>query len=144
MLCFVDTNIFIYWLQHSDAKDPDWHSKHSVCEALIHRLAAQNQIVISTQVLNEFINAVARKGTPPLSWDETGTAVELLSTFPTFTVEAIEIKAALARAGRYQISYFDALIVEAALRAGCSILYTEDLHHGMRFDALEVRNPFKS
>lgn len=142
MLSFIDTNILVYWLQHPDANDPNWHSKHSACKAVIHRLSAQNQIVISTQVLNEFINTVARKGTPPLSWAETAAAVDLLSRFPTLTVEPLQIKSAVARADRNQISYFDALMVEAALRAGCAILYTEDLHHGMRFDTLEVRNPF--
>lgn len=144
MSCFVDTNVLVYWLQHPDSKDANWNSKHLACEELIHELSARNQIVISTQVLNEFINTVVRKGTPPLSWTETTVAVDLLSRFRLIDVDTLQIKNAIRRANRHQINYYDDLIIEAALRAGCSILYTEDLHHGMRFDSLEIRNPFKS
>ena len=43
-----------------------------------------------------------------------------------------------------RISYWDALIVEAAIRSGATILYTEDMHHGTQYGALELRNPFLS
>jgi len=58
------------------------------------------------------------------------------------SISASLVQAGIARMQKNQLSYWDALIVESALRAGASILYSEDLQHGMRFDSLEVRNPF--
>lgn len=144
MLCFVDTNLFVYWLQHPNSSDPHWAEKHRLSRDLIHRLASSKQIVISGQVLNEFINVVTRKGSHPLNLKEAAVALELLARFPVVFPDLDLIRIGIRRAENHRISYYDSLIVEAALRAGCTVLYTEDLHHGMRFDSLEVRNPFKS
>jgi predicted nucleic acid-binding protein len=49
---------------------------------------------------------------------------------------------ALALQSRYQLSWFDSLIVAAAIEAACAILYSEDLQHGQRFGDLQIQNPF--
>jgi predicted nucleic acid-binding protein len=52
------------------------------------------------------------------------------------------IRLALVRVQQSRISYWDALIVEAAIRSGASVLYTEDMHHGTHYGPVELRNPF--
>ena len=59
-------------------------------------------------------------------------------------IDADSILAALATEERYQISFWDALIVAAAETAGAQVLYTEDLNDGQRYGQVVVRNPFRS
>ena len=98
--------------------------------------------VISVQVLNEFTSVASRK--LKLSYPDIR---DFLTTIRTMIpVEPLGLPthdAALALAERYGFSFYDALIVSSALRAGCDRLYTEDLHDGQIIDQrLVVRNPF--
>jgi predicted nucleic acid-binding protein len=142
MLCFVDTNILVYWLQNPDPTDSDWVRKNDVAAKLIRRLGAAKQIVLSSQVQSEFFNVVTRRGKVPLTLEEAAEAVDLLGKFPVVPVDSRIVQLAARRTKRNQLNYWDALIVEAALKAEAKILYTEDLQDGMRFDSLEVCNPF--
>lgn len=92
--------------------------------------------------MGEFYTNANRKG-HTLSTARAQAVMYQLARYEVVPVDPSLVFRAVERSRNNQISYYDALIVEAALRAGCTILYTEDLHHGMRFDSLEVRNPFK-
>ena len=127
---FLDTNIVVYAFTLNDPRT-------SKAEAL---LAAGG--VISVQVLNEFVNVSRRK--QGRGWDEIDDALGVLKTLLDpplpLTMEVHEAAVGLAR--NNGLSIYDSLIVATALRAGCSVLYSEDMHHGRTIERLTIRNPF--
>lgn len=129
-LPFVDTNVLLY-LMSADA------AKADRAEALLSRRA-----VVSVQVLNEFASVARRK--MRLDWPVIEQTLNDLRRFvdvKPLTVQTHERGIALAH--RHQLSVYDAMIVAAALEAGCSTLVSEDLSNGQRFESrLTVRNPF--
>ena len=129
---FLDTNIVVY-LYSGD--EPE---KRAVALALIER----NNPVVSTQVLSELANTLSRKF--GLSYDVVAQAVaEVRDACTVSPVMPDTIAQALALAQKYQYSYYDSLILAAALSAGCDTLATEDMQHGQVIeDALTIRNPF--
>jgi predicted nucleic acid-binding protein len=127
---FLDTNVVLYAFRQDDA-----HGQ--IAETL---LAAGG--TLSIQVLNEFV-AVARRKLNR-SWKEVRGALNILRVFcpepVPLTLETHE--RALQIAERYGYSIFDALIIAAALHAGATTLYSEDMRDGQRIDGLTIRNPF--
>ena len=127
---FLDSNIVIYAFSSNDARNRK-------AEALLEAGG-----VISVQVLNEFVNVLHRK--QGRNWDEIGAALGvlkiLLDPAQPLTIEVHEAAVDIARG--YGLSIYDSLIVAAALRAGCSVLYSEDLQHGQTIEQLTIRNPF--
>lgn len=142
MKCFIDTNIWLYQLMYFDPADTESLKKQRIADGLLTKLADDRNVVISCQVMGEFFTAATRKGVRPLSHFAASREVNFMTVFEVVPTTRGLVRLAIERVQGSRISYYDALIVEAALRAGCSILYTEDLHHGVRFDTLEVRNPF--
>ena len=127
---FVDTNIVVY------AFSDDLRSQKA--QAL---LAASP--VVSAQVLNEFAN-IARKKLA-MSWREIRNALEDIRILASdvVTLDDRLTIAALELADRYRFSFYDALVVAAALRAGCDRLYSEDMHDGLLVEKqLTISNPF--
>jgi predicted nucleic acid-binding protein len=139
MAAFVDTNILLYAFSNASNGDP---AKVVVANELVERLIRSEAIVLSAQVLNEFISVAMKKGKPPLTLDEVARIVGRLSRYTVLPIDASLVQLALQRVQQGRISYWDALIVEAAIRSGATILYTEDMHHGTRYGGLELRNPF--
>jgi predicted nucleic acid-binding protein len=139
MAAFVDTNILLYAFSRASNGDP---AKTAVANELVERLIRSDTILLSAQVLNEFISVSMRKGKPPLTLVETAGIVTRLSRYTVLPIDTPLIQLALRRVEKSRISYWDALIVEAALRSGATILYTEDMHHGTRYGQLELVNPF--
>lgn len=131
---FVDTNVFVYLF------DRDARVKRARAAALVEEEA--EAIVISTQVLQEFYVTVTRKLGKPLPEPEAGAAVRRLAALSVVDTDVDLVLAAVTSSRRHRISYWDALIVEAALRGECRRLLTEDLQHGRRFGDLMVENPF--
>jgi predicted nucleic acid-binding protein len=128
---FFDTNVLVY-LASSDSK------RAERAEELISSGGS-----ISVQVLNELANVCRRK--MHLSWNDTrafiSTLRELLAV-SSVTVETHDD--ALAVTQRYRLSIYDALIVAAALHAGCDTLWSEDMQDGMRIEKkLRIVNPFE-
>jgi predicted nucleic acid-binding protein len=127
---FLDTNVVVYAFSSND-------SRNERAAALL-----EGGGVISVQVLNEFVNVSRRK--QGRGWDEVHDALGvlkiLLDPALPLTVELHEAAVEIARDRGFSI--YDSLIVAAALRAGCSILYSEDLHHGQTIEQLTIRNPF--
>lgn len=138
MRVFVDTNLWVYRL---DRREPD---KTEFIRHWLRELAHEHEIVISTQVLIEIRSVLTRKLKPALSWQDTQAALEALANFEVVPANAHLILDAHELARSEQVSWFDALILEAAIRSGCVWLCSEDFRHGQRFGALTVRNPFVS
>jgi predicted nucleic acid-binding protein len=126
---FFDTNVLLYLLSDDVAKA-------NRAEALL-----ANGGVISVQVLNEF--AAVAVGKQAVNFSE---LKEILSVVRVAcAVKPLDIathELGLDIAERYHFSIYDSLIIAAALRAGCSVLYSEDLHHGQTIEQMTICNPF--
>jgi len=129
---FLDTNIVVY-LYSGD--EPE---KRAAALALIE----QNNIVVSTQVLSELANTLSRKF--GLSFDVVAQAVaEVRDACTVVPIMPDTITQALTLAQKHKYSYYDSLILAAALSAGCETLVTEDMQHAQIIDGvLTIRNPF--
>lgn len=143
MRAFFDTNILLYGLVPSDENRED-NQKHSIAARLIDNCVERDEVVISTQVMSEFFVNATKKGKRPLTYAAAALVLEQMSLLDVVSTDKEMVLQATVRMQRHQIHYWDALIVEAALRAGVAILYSEDMQDGMRFDTVEVRNPFAS
>ena len=116
------------------------HAKRERARALLERLARDGSLTVSTQVLQESYNALVRKGLVEPS--KALFAVEKLAASRVVGSNADFVLDALRLSLRFQLSVWDALIVQAALAAGCTTLFTEDMQAGQRFGELEIVNPF--
>ena len=136
---FLDTNVFIY------SFDIDSSNKQKRARDLIDAALTAHQGVISYQVVQEFLNAAIRKFERVFSEDEAQVYLKrvLLPLCHVFPDERLYAQA-LSISSKVRISFYDALIVSAALAAECSILWTEDLQHGRRIGNLEIRDPFRA
>ena len=128
---FLDTNVLIYAVAEGDPR-----------RAQAEDLLASGG-VLSVQVLNEFVSVARRKIL--MSWSDVTQALDafrILCPSPlSITVETHE--AALRVAATHGYNIYDALVIAAALEAGCAALYSEDLHDGQTIDKkLTIRNPF--
>ena len=136
MRCFFDTNVLVYAF---DQKEP---AKSAVAQRLLAECITRSEAFLSTQVLQEFFTTVTRKLSTPLSHREAERAVREFAKLPIVNADATLILDAITLSERYLISLWDALIVQAALRAGAEILYTEDLQDSQAFETLTIQNPF--
>lgn len=136
MRVFVDTNLWAYRL---DRREPE---KSAFVRDWLRQLAGEHEIVISTQVLIELRSVLTRKLKPALSWRDTRAALEALAEFEVVPANASLVLDAHELSRNQPLSWFDALIVEAAIRSGCACLYTEDFAQNQRFGELKVSNPF--
>ena len=135
---FIDTNVFIYHLDASDAR------KHKAAEKVVHTALTTGNACISHQVVQECLNVALRKAEVALSLDAARAYLEAVLA-PLMQVSASEAlyQRALDVQGRWRFSFYDSLIVAAALAAGCRTLLSEDLKHGQRIEQLTMVNPFR-
>ena len=134
MSFFFDTNVLVYVFDRTDS------AKQSTAQELVTVHMSARDMVISTQVLQELYVTLTRK--KHLSAAD---ALEVVTTFAqerTVPASADWVLRGLALSQQSQLSAWDGLIVQSALDAGCTTLYSEDFQDGMRFGALTVRNPF--
>jgi predicted nucleic acid-binding protein len=131
---FIDTNILIY------ADDREASAKQAVALSLVAEHLRAGTGVISTQVLHEFVNAATRKLALPL--DLIRSRVRLYSRFEVATASVAAVLAALELRTLHQVSYWDALILQAAGDSGCVRLLTEDMQAGAMIGGVHVVNPF--
>ena len=134
---FVDTNILVY------AEDRDAKAKHEVARDLVIKLWDEQSGVLSVQVLQEFYVTVTRKLKKPLSSKK---ALEIIEQYMTWTVvdnTSSLLTAAVALERKAHLSFWDAMMVQAATNAACDRLYSEDMNHGQRIGSLSIVNPFK-
>ena len=134
---FFDTNVLVYLF---DNRDPE---KKIRAQQIFAEESERGRAVLSTQVLQEFYWVVTRKLATPLPEEVAEERIRDFSELPLVRVGAPMILAAIARSRSQSLDFWDALIVEAALRAGAGRLLTEDLQHGQRIEGLTVENPFR-
>ncbi|MDM7943004.1 MAG: PIN domain-containing protein [Hydrogenophaga sp.] len=136
MICFFDTNVLVYCM---DAGDPD---RQALAIERFARACEQDTVVLSAQVLQEFYAVTTRKLQPALSPAAAQAQIERLASFEVVGSSATSVLEATRLAARHQLQWWDALILEAALRAQADVLVSEDGQHGQRFGKLTVENPF--
>ena len=134
---FVDTNILVH------AHDLVSGIKNERARALVERLWSTGGGVLSTQVLQELCVNLRRKAVKPLTIDQTRSMIQDYSNWEIVVNDHNSVIEALAIEAHYQISFWDALIVHAAERAGAAILYSEDLSDGQTYGSVRVVNPLK-
>ena len=135
---FLDSNVLIYQIDTRDRR------KHAVAERTVREALASENACISFQVVQECLNTVLRKAEVRLdvadarAWLDTVLAplVRVQSSLDLYR-RSMDLQA------RWQYSFYDSLIVAAALEAGCKRLLSEDLQHGQRVEGLQIVNPFK-
>jgi predicted nucleic acid-binding protein len=134
---FLDTNLFVYTF---DGTAP---AKAKKSAQLIWRAADTGEGIISYQVVQEFFNVAFRRFAQPMSVAE---AEQYLITVlrPLLAVHSSPAIyfAALRVAEKHKISWYDSLIVAAALEGECERLYSEDFQHGQKIEGVRIENPF--
>ena len=136
MKTFVDTNVLVY------AHDAQADNRHITAKRILAELWDSRDGSLSAQVLQEFYAVATRKLNPAMSRREARGLVAAYGEWCDVATEPQLIVAASRLEEEHTLAFWDALIVEAALRAGASLLLSEDLQDGRRFGPLRVANPF--
>jgi predicted nucleic acid-binding protein len=135
---FLDTNIFVYSFDRS-APAKARRALQLICRAIETRKG-----IVSYQVVQEFFNVALWRFAIPMTLAD---AEQYLSTVfrPLMAIHSSQALCgeALCLRDRFRLSWYDSLIVAAAIEGQCSVLYSEDFQAGQRFGELEVKNPFK-
>ena len=135
---FLDTSILVY-LFAADAPE-----KRDRVEEILRNGATDGSLVVSTQVMQEFHSVVTRRFRKTVSADDAERALRRMMEFQVVIMDPDRILAATRLARAENLNFWDALIVEAALHGGCSLLLTEDSGMYRDFGALRGENPFLS
>jgi predicted nucleic acid-binding protein len=136
--CFVDTNILMY------AHDASAGAKHDRAKALVEELWRDRTGVVSTQVLQELAVNLRRKAGRPLDAKATRDIVTDYLTWQVVVNSGEPILEALDLEMRYRISFWDALVLQAANASGADVLYSEDLSDGQTYGSVRVVNPVRA
>jgi len=128
---FLDTNILIYCYSFTEPV------KQSKAQSVVN----SSNTIISTQVLKEFANILYKKF--KLSWDEIDDAIhETTDNFEVHINTPTSIRRACVIADQYGFSFYDSLIITAALESNCHKLYSEDMQSGQIIEqTLTIENP---
>jgi predicted nucleic acid-binding protein len=133
---FVDTNVLAY------AHDRSESTKQPVAQALLQDLWRSRTGALSTQVLQEFYVVATRKFDPPMTLRAAREVVALYASWAVVEVDVALILAASELEQRHRLSFWDALIVEAAKRAGATRLVSEDFQSGRSIGGVLLEGPF--
>jgi predicted nucleic acid-binding protein len=134
---FVDTNILMY------AHDASAGEKHERAKALVEELWRDRTGVVSTQVLQELSVNLRKKTRRPLDAKATREIVADYLAWQVVVNGGESILEALDLEARYHISFWDAMIVQAAQGSGAEVLYSEDLSDGQAYGSVRVVNPLR-
>lgn len=134
---FLDTNIFVYSFDGNSPK------KASQATKLIRSAIATRRGIVSYQVVQEFFNVALRRFAKPMSVVD---AEQYLSTTfrPLLAVHSSQAlyAEALRIAAKFQLPWYDSLIVASAIEGQCEVLYSEDFQHGQQIAGVTISNPF--
>lgn len=133
---FFDTNVLVYLF---DEGSPD---KQLRARELFDEHARTGRIVISPQVLQEFYVTVTRKLARPVVREDALATVTHLAAYPVVPVDSATVLRAIRLHQSASLSFWDALIVQAALEGNCARVFSEDLQDQRRFGDLTIENPF--
>jgi predicted nucleic acid-binding protein len=133
---FLDSNVLVYLFDRRDRR-------RSEIAAGVLAEAVEREAMISFQVVHETLNVLTRRLAPPLSAADARSALEEVLA-PLWRIQPSRelYGSALGLRERFGFSFYDSLIVAAALFGGCTRLLTEDLQHGQEIDGLRIENPF--
>ena len=136
---FIDSNIFVYLFDETD------EHKRGTAAGIVESGLQTNSASISFQVVQETLNVLTRKLATPMTVEGAKRFLENIlvplwrvSPSSTLYYQALDVQA------RYRYSFYDSLIVAAALDAGCDRLYSEDMQSGQRIEGLKIENPFEN
>ncbi len=135
---FLDSNVFVYLFDETDER------KRDTAEEIVNSALQNQNAGISFQVVQETLNVVTRKVAAPMTVEGAKSFMEevlvplwRVSPSPALYNRALDVQS------RYRYSFYDSLIIAAALDARCSRLYSEDLQNGQRIEGLTIKNPFR-
>ncbi|MCK9486528.1 MAG: PIN domain-containing protein [Dehalococcoidia bacterium] len=135
---FLDSNVLVYLLTPQDDR------KHRISRDIVVSALEGQSATISYQVVQETLNVLTRRLLHPI------TAQNLRGMFQQFLLPLWTVmpspalyESALSVRERYQYSFYDSLIIAAALEAGCGRLLSEDLQHDQQIEGLRIVNPFR-
>lgn len=136
---FLDTNLLIY------AIDPTETGKQAVAQKWIASAHQSGDGCLSYQVVQEWFNVVLRKAAVPLSTEQAASIYRTLIE-PLWHVQSSRelVDTAIDLYEHDSLSWWDSLIVSAAIRGGCDRLLSEDLQHGRKIRNVKIINPFRS
>jgi predicted nucleic acid-binding protein len=136
---FLDTNVLIYQLDTSDPR------KSAIADHLVGNALRTGNACISFQVVQECLHVITTKARTRLAVEDAQAYLDAV-LLPLMKVGASGdlYKRALGLKARWQLGFYDSLVVASALSAGCTRLLSEDLQHGQRIETLTVTNPFLS
>jgi predicted nucleic acid-binding protein len=134
---FFDSNIVLYTLDRANVE------KRGISREVLNRSVEEGAATISFQVVQEVLNTVSRKFEPRFTLEQAHHLLEEILV-PMWRVAPSQslYELGLDLRERYRYSFYDSLIIAAALSSGCDRLYTEDLQHGQRIEGLSIVNPF--
>ena len=135
-LQFVDTNILIY------AHDTQAGIKHEKAKALIQNFWDSQKGCLSIQVLQEFYINITRHVAKPLNSEQAAEIVSNLSIWKVHSPTTVDVQAAIRLHQKYQISFWDAMIIQSASQLRSDQIWSEDLNHDQTYDGVRVVNPF--
>jgi len=133
---FVDTNILVY------AHDVSAGVKHTMAKQRIQELWENKSGCLSIQVMQEFYVTVTQKVPNPM---DNATAIEVIRSLRYWNVHEPSIDDIINAVDiqlRYQVSFWDAMILQSALQLGCDLLWSEDLNPGQVYQGIKLINPF--
>ncbi len=135
MAVFLDTNVLVY------AEDADSSGKQVIAAALIAEFYLKGEAVISTQVMMEYYNVAVKK----LKLEPAFAAqrLRLFAKFRTVSTTPQLVLAATDLHRLHSLSFWDAMILQAAITSGCDTLYSEDFNAGQIVSGVKIVNPFK-
>ncbi len=135
-ITFVDTNVLVY------SYDVDAGSKHETARSVLRELWESRSGAVSTQVLQEFYVTVTRKIPKPIPRRTAREIIETYAAWPVHRPLVRDVAQASELEERYQLSFWDSLIITSAQQTDARVLLSEDLQDGQRFGELSIVNPF--
>ncbi|MCL2101274.1 MAG: PIN domain-containing protein [Fibromonadales bacterium] len=135
---FVDTNIFVYAYSSDDIE------KHNIAKKLLQKDLAEDFIVVSVQILNEFYSVMSKsKLSKPSHQKITNHIKEIIKQTDVKSIAIETVELCLKIKDKYHYSWWDSLVLASALENDCKIVYSEDMQHEQVIEnTLKIVNPF--
>ena len=134
-LQFVDTNILMY------AYDSSTGEKHQRAKALFKRLWERKTGCLSVQVLQELYVNLTSKLARPVDLETASQIIADLGTWQMHTPDSADVLGAIRIQQRYQLSFWDAMIIRSAAEMSCELVWSEDFSDGQAYEGIKVINP---
>ena len=132
-----DTNVIVY------AYDTTAGAKRDRARELLQRLWESGEGILSVQVLQELFVTLTRKFATSVTVGDARQLVADMATWHVFAPGAGDVLDAVDASARWQLPFWDAMVLIAARRGGADVVWSEDLNDGQAYDGVVVSNPFR-